>query len=109
TFSVFFRAGLADGVWGALSSPLARTLDAGAEPLSRAPHFAEHLRPHDKTVTPLLQQIVELVRGGIDDEMLYEQKLLQLLECMACAEHDFRRGAESFEAARSATRAELHR
>jgi len=109
TFSVFFRAGLADDVWSALATPLARALDDGAEPFRRAPYFAEHLRPHDATVTPMLHQILELVRAGVDDEMVYEQHLLRLLECMLRAECDFRRRAESFEAARSATRAELHR
>jgi len=109
SFSVFFRAGLADEVWGALSTPLARALDDGAEPFRRAPHFAEHLRPHDDTVSPLLRQIMELVRTGVDDELLYEQQLLLLLERMSLAECDFRRGAESFEAARSSTRKELHR
>jgi AraC-like DNA-binding protein len=41
--------------------------------------------------------------------VLYEEQLLRLLECMLRAECDLRRRAESFEAARSATRAELHR
>jgi len=109
SFSVFFRAGLADEVLGALATPLARVLDDGTEPFRRTPFFAEHLRPHDATVTPLLHEILELVRGGSDDEMLYEQQLMRLLERMLVAECEFRRGAESFEAARSTTRAELHR
>jgi AraC-like DNA-binding protein len=109
TFSVFFRAGLADEVWGALSEPLARALDDGTEPFRRTPHFAEHLRPHDETVTPVVHEILQLVRTGADDEMLYEQHLLRLLERMLLAEHALRRGAERFAAVRSATRAELHR
>jgi AraC family transcriptional regulator len=109
TFSVFFRAGLADEVWGAQAQPLARALDDGAEPFRRAPNFAEHLRPHDETVTPLMHQILELVRAGVDDELLYEEQLVRLLERMLQAEYDLRRRAENFEAARSATRAELHR
>jgi AraC-like DNA-binding protein len=109
TFSVFFRSGLAEEVWGALATPLARALDDGAHPPPRTPHFAEHLRPHDATVTPVLREILDTVRAGVEDEMLYEQQLLRLLERMLQAEHDFRRGAETFDAARSATRAELHR
>lgn len=109
TFSVFFRAGLADEVWSGLAEPITRVLDDGPQPARRAPNFAEHLRPHDETVTPVLREIVELVRAGVDDEALYEQLLMRLLEQMLHAECAFRRGAESFEAARSATRAELHR
>jgi AraC-like DNA-binding protein len=109
TFSVFFRSGLADEVLGALSAPPARVLENGAEPLRRTPHFAEHLRPHDATVTPLLHEILALVHAGSDDEMLYEQQLIRLLERMLDAESAFRRGAENFDAARSTTRAELHR
>jgi AraC-like DNA-binding protein len=109
TFSVFFRPGLADEVYSALVTPLARALEGGAEPFRRAPYFAEHLRPHDATVTPVLEEIRQLVRAGVDDEMLYEQLLLRLLERMVEAEGDLRRRAEGFEAARSTTRAELHR
>jgi len=109
TFSVFFRAGLAEQVYAALSTPLARALDAGTEPFRRHPHFAEHLRAHDATVTPLLQEIRQLVRKGVEDEMLYEEHLVRLLERMVRAECELRRRAEGFEAARSATRAELHR
>jgi AraC family transcriptional regulator len=109
TLSVFFRAGLAEEVCAAMSTSLARALDGGAEPVRRAPRFAEHLRPHDSTVTPVLHEILQLVRTGVDDEMQYEEHLLRLLERMLHAESDFRRGAETFEAARSATRTELHR
>jgi AraC-like DNA-binding protein len=109
SFSVFFRAGLADEVLGSLTTPLVRALDDGNEPFRRSPHFAEHLRPHDETVTPVMREILELVRAGVDDEMLYEQQLLRLLERMLQAECDLKRQAENFEAARSTTRAELHR
>ena len=45
-----------------------------------------------------------MVRAGVDDEVLYEQQLVRLLERMLQAEYDLRRRAESFEAARSTTR-----
>ncbi|HTT13118.1 MAG TPA: AraC family transcriptional regulator [Burkholderiaceae bacterium] len=109
TFSVFFRAGLPDEVYEGLTTPVARALEDGTEPFRRCPQFAEHLRPHDTTVTPLVHEILRLVRAGVDDEMLYEQHLVRLLERMVRAERDLRRGADGFEAARSATRAELHR
>jgi AraC-like DNA-binding protein len=109
SFSVFFRAGLPDEVLGALSTPTACVLDDGADPPRRAPVFAEHLRPHDATVTPLLHEIRASVDAGIDDELHYETQLVQLLERMFAAEGDFHRSAERFEAARPATRAELHR
>jgi AraC-like DNA-binding protein len=109
SFSVFFRAGLADEVLSALATPLARALDDGPAPVRRAPAFAEHLRPHDESVTPLLHELRACVSAGIDDELRYEEQLVRLLERMLVAETDFRLRAERFEAARSATRVELHR
>jgi AraC-like DNA-binding protein len=109
TFSVFFRPDLPAEVFGAMSTPVAQMLDRGADPARRTPQFAEHLRAHDGTVTPVLQAIAALVRAGNDDEMLHEQRLHELLERMLRAEYDFRRMADGLEAARGATRAELHR
>jgi len=109
SFSVFFRPALADEVFGSIATPPARALDDGAEPPGRARAFAEHLRPHDATVTPVLQEIRASVAAGVDDELHYETQLVQLLERMCVAEGDFQRGPERFEAARATTRAELHR
>jgi AraC family transcriptional regulator len=109
SFSVFFRSGLADEVLGAMATPLVRALDDGAVPPRRAPAFAEHLRAHDETVTPVIDEIRASVAAGIDDELHYEAQLVRLLERMALAETEFRRSTERFEAARTATRVELHR
>ncbi len=109
SFSVFFRGGLADEVFGSMATPPVRALDDGAEAARRAPLFAEHLRAHDETVTPVLESIRNSVAAGIDDELHYEERLVRLLECLLAAENDFRRSAERFEAARTATRVELHR
>lgn len=109
SFSVFFRPGLAGEVLAALAAPVHRVLDHGTQLGAPAPAFAEHLRPHDATVTPVLREIFGLVRSGVDDETRYEQLLQDLLERMLHAEHDLRSVADGFAAARGATRAELYR
>lgn len=109
SFSLFFRAGLADEVLGSLAATPARVLDDGARAPRRAAVFAEHLRPHDDSVTPLVEEIRAAATAGVDDELYYEERLMRLLERMLAAEDLFHRGAERFDAARVATRTELHR
>jgi AraC-like DNA-binding protein len=109
SFSVFFRPGTAAEVFGAVSLPAARLLDYGAALPQRAPYFAEHLRPHDDLITPLLRAIRRQVDAGLAEEAWYEEQLQMLLGRMIEAEHRFRRESIRITLVQSSTRDELHR
>ena len=107
--SIFFRPGLAQETLGALLTPEDRILDRGSEAVTRTVEFAEHLRPHDRVVTPLLRHIADQVDDGISDEMLFEELLSLLLERML---HSHRRSLAAIaplDLARRATRREVLR
>src|SRR5262245_46487889 len=75
SFSVFFRPGFAEEVLGGMLTPQDRILDRRGEPQQRSVEFAEHLRPHDRIVTPVLRYIAFHVHQGVDDEAWYEEQL----------------------------------
>ncbi len=109
SFSVFFRPGVASEVLGAMSLPLGRMLECGAMSPLKAPYFAEHLRAHDESVSPLLRRIRIQVEAGDDDELWYEEQLQMLLGRLIDAEHRFRNSAASITLVQPSTRDELHR
>ena len=82
SFSIFFRSGMAEDV--------ARTLSGSPETLLEEPQaywgcpveFSEHLRPHERHVTPVLRFIFRHVEAGIADEDWYEDQLYFLLQRM---------------------------
>lgn len=110
TFSIFFRPGLATEVAGALRQSLAQALDAGAEVAWQPAEFAESLRPHDGTITPVLRFIQRQVAAGVRDESWLEEQcqflLARLLRAQGAPRHAI---ASRLSDMRPAQRAELMR
>ena len=82
SFSIFFRPGFAEEVLGGMLTPADRILDRGGEGERQSVEFAEHLRRHDRLVTPVLRYISFHVEQGVDDADWYEEQLSFLLERM---------------------------
>ena len=109
SFSIFFRPGFAEEVLGAMLTPQDRILDSGGETQRASVEFAEHLRPHDRIVTPVLRYIAFHVQQGVDDEAWYEEQLSFLLERMLASHRLTTQAIQSLPAERSAKRKELYR
>lgn len=108
SFSVFFRPGLLEGVLGVLQVRERRMLEVTEDSCARPCEFAEHLTPHDRTVTPVLQFIRHHIRQGVDDEQWYEEQLHFLAERMLVARQRAMRPA-CMATMRAATRREILR
>ena len=109
SFSIFFQPGFAEEVLGGMLTPQDRILDRCIEPERRSVEFAEHLRRHDRLVTPVLRYIAFHVDKGIDDEAWYEEQLSFLLERMLGSHRMTAQAMQSLPASRSAKRLELYR
>src|SRR5262249_38329281 len=71
--------------------------------------FSEHLRRHDRTVTPVLRHIHSQVEAGLDDEHWYEDELYFLLHRMIALQGRDRAAAGLVPARRPSTRREVYR
>jgi AraC family transcriptional regulator len=109
SFSIFFRPGFAEEVLGGMLTPQDRILDRRGESEHAVVEFAEHLRPHDRLVTPVLRYIAYHVDKGVDDEAWYEEQLSFLLERMLSSHRLTAQAIQSLPASRSAKRQELFR
>src|SRR5262245_37263408 len=109
SFSIFFRPGLAEETLGALRVTIERSLDAGGESPAGSAEFAEHLRPHDGLVSPLLRLIAVRVDAGLEDDLWYEQQFVFLLERMLRAHHEGLAFTDTLGMVRRATRREIRR
>ena len=109
SFSIFFRPGFAEEVLGGMLTPQDRILDRGNETAGRSVEFAEHLRPHDRLVTPVLRYIAFHVAQGVDDAAWYEEQLSFLLERMLSSHRVTMQAIQSVSASRAAKRHELYR
>lgn len=109
SFSIFFRPGFAEEVLGGMLTPQDRILERGGEAPARPVEFAEHLRPHDRIVTPVLRYISFHIDQGVDDEAWYEEQLSFLLERMLSSHRLTTRAVQSLAASRSGKRQELYR
>jgi AraC family transcriptional regulator len=109
SFSVFFRPGFAEEVLGGMLTPEDRILERGSQNESKAVEFGEHLRPHDKIVTPVLRYIAFHVDRGIGDAGWYEEQLSFLLERMLGSHRKTNRAVQSLSAIRPGKRQELYR
>jgi AraC-like DNA-binding protein len=107
SFCVFFRPKMAGEVMGAMQTSLAQAADDGTQTTPRVVQFAEHLRPHDDTVSPALQQLMRDVDAGTTDANSLEEALQDLLRRMLRAEHRLRDIARSISATKASTRGEL--
>ncbi len=109
SFCVFFRPGMADEVFGAMSVSLNRAADDGARCARRNSWFAENLRSHDHVVTPALTRLARDASVAIDHADELEEALQNLLQRMIDAEHRLRTAERLITSAKPATRAELSR
>ncbi len=109
SFSIFFRPGFAEEVLGGMLTPQDRMLERCGEVDPRAVEFAEHLRPHDRIVTPVLRYIAFHVEHGVEDDTWYEEQLSFLLERMLSSHRLTAQAIQSLSAIRAAKRRELYR
>jgi AraC family transcriptional regulator len=109
SFSIFFRPGFAEEVLGGMLTPQDRILDASGELQLRSVEFAEHLRPHDRLVTPVLKYIAFHVEQGVDAEAWYEEQLSFLLERMLSSHRLTTQAVQALSASRPGKRQELYR
>lgn len=109
SFSIFFRPGFAEEVLGGMLTPQDRILDRCGEGERKSVEFAEHLRRHDRLVTPVLRYIAFHVDQGVDDAAWYEEQLSFLLERMLGSHRMAAQAMESLPASRSTKRQELYR
>ena len=109
SFSVFFRPGFAEEVLGGMLTPEDRILERGSQSENRAVEFGEHLRPHDKVVSPVLRYIAFHVDQGVDSAAWYEEQLSFLLERMLSSHRSTNKAVQSLSAIRPGKRRELYR
>ena len=109
SFSIFFRPGFAEEVLGGMLTAQDCILDRGGELECGPVEFSEHLRSHDRLVTPVLRYIASHVSQGVDDEGWYEEQLSFLLERMLSSHRHSTQAVRSLPASRSAKRRELYR
>lgn len=108
-FCVFFRVGLAAEVAAAQRTTPAQAADCGLALPRRAVEFAEHLRPHDATVTPLLRALARAIDDGETDTLWFEERVQALLAAMLAAEAVQRERADCIRSVKASTRDELTR
>jgi len=109
SFSIFFRPGLIEEVWGAMGVGSEQVMERQGPAIARTPEFQEHLSPHDTTVTPILHFIRHHIRSGVDDEQWYEEQLQVLAARMLTQQRRARTQALSIRCVKPSTRAEIHR
>lgn len=109
SFSIFFRPGMAEEVYGALSTPLERALAEGAAGSMRTLEFAESLQPHDSLVSPVLRYVHLAVKSGVEDGDWYEEQLQFLLERMLAHQRRVVEGMHKLPALKTATQREIFR
>jgi AraC family transcriptional regulator len=109
SFSIFFRPGFAEEVLGGMLTAQDRILERGSQSESKSVEFGEHLRPHDKIVTPVLRYIALHVDRGLEDPAWYEEQLSFLLERMLGSHRSTHKAVQSLSAIRPGKRRELYR
>lgn len=108
SFSIFFRPGMATDVLNSLTRSEESLLDGpAAEPLEPI-EFAEHVRLHDQTVTPVLRFISREIDAGTSDDAWLEEQLCFLLQRLFKLHRADLAQIENVSAVRPATRRELH-
>jgi AraC family transcriptional regulator len=109
-FSIFFRPGLAHEIAGGMQQSLSQALDSGPEIASVKAEFAETLRHHDASVSPVLRYIQrEIVNGMRDESWLEEQCQFLLTRLLRSQQRQPSRPLEDISSIRPERRAELLR
>ena len=109
SFSVFFRPGLAEEVYGALSTTVERGLANGTAEAPRPIEFSESLQPHDSVVTPVLRHVKYGMNAGVEDAGWYEEQFQFLLERMLANHRRLTERIQRLPALKAATQREIHR
>jgi AraC family transcriptional regulator len=109
SFSVFFRPGLAEDVFGALNTTVERALVDGGAEAPRPVEFAEQLQPHDSAVTPALRYVQYGVKAGVEDAGWYEEQFQFLLERMLAHHRRLTERIQRLPALKTTTQREIHR
>jgi AraC family transcriptional regulator len=109
SFSIFFRPGLAEEVYGALGKTVERALADGDIEAPQPVEFAETLQPHDSVVTPAVRYVQYGVNAGVEDADWYEEQFQFLLERMLSYHRRLVERAQRLPALKTATQREIHR
>ena len=109
SFAVFFRPGLAEEVYGALSRTVERALAEGGAEAPRPVEFAESLQPHDSVVTPVLRYVQYGVNAGVEDAEWYEEQFQFLLARMLSHHRELVLRVQRLPVLKTATQREIHR
>jgi AraC family transcriptional regulator len=109
SFSIFFRPGLAEEVFGALGTTVERALADGGVEASRPVEFAETLQPHDSVVSPALRYVQYGLNAGVEDAGWYEEQFQFLLERMLSHHRRLTERVQRLPALKSVTLREIHR
>ncbi len=109
SLAIFFEAGLADQVLRSLRQSAAAALEHPGLERSGSVEFAEHLHPHDRSVSPVLRHISRAVDGGMADGVWIDEQLQFLLARMLRIHHRTRESATLIQSVKPGTRAELRR
>ena len=109
SFSIYFRPGLVERAYGAMTLSIESALAQGDAVIERSARFMECLQPHDKHVSPVLRFIrIHLLRG-VDDEAWYDEQLQFLLERMLAHREKLLQRIHELRVVRTTTRREIYR
>lgn len=107
-FAFFFRPGLVEEVHAVRRAGLPAALE-GAPGASRGLGFGEHLRGHERRVSPLLHAMADAVRSGERNEFWLDEQALTLAAALIDGEPALAQRPTPRAAPRAAARAELQR
>lgn len=109
SFCIFFSPGLANRIVRGSRMSMSQALDSGPDIGSDSVEFSEHLRRHDKAVSPLLRYLQHHVQSGITELSWYDEQFEFLLERMIRNERDEARQPERVDCIARSKRRELMR
>jgi AraC family transcriptional regulator len=107
TFCVFFKPGFMEGVSEGLSRDWDGMLETDISP--RSAGFYERLNPADDFVSPHLERLRRMVRGGQGSEIHADEILMQIAEGLLNNQGLAAKQRESLDLAKGATREEIYR
>lgn len=109
SFSIFFEPRLAGNVLRTLQQPVELLLENHEDEASGTVEFAEVVRPHDRSVTPVLKYIRSVIAKGEVDDVWVEEQLGFLLQRMLRLHYRTQDVLERIPSLKRATRRELLR
>lgn len=109
SLAICFRPELVEKVRADAAASIEQALYRGDKWVERTPEFFENLRPHDRTVSPVLRFIRAHLMRGLEDEAWYEEQLLFLLARMQSHHTETLKRVDQLALVRPATRREVYR